>query len=889
MHFSSLANSLLLKWFLVLHSLIPQVYLQHPDEEYFSCRGGGICVPPYLCKNGTVITNGDGLIDTRLSENNCPADLVCCRDASTGSQDVDCNATCVELYQCLDDVFDSGLRAIGSSEKFSCPDNKICCNRVRPVESISEGAPLHKCTGKCVPIDQCDKGKSNITGIDLIDLRFSGGECNQPAFVCCMDSQIIVPQFGNANVCNGKCVSIHECMNTTTDGAGYNEIDLRINNVGSCTGDLVCCSDATKSKFECQGMCMPISQCGKDLIDLRYSNEGCERADFVCCLERITPSPPSQSVCNGMCVPMSQCPDYAGNGIIDLRISDKACPINTICCTTEFKPDSLQCTCSPIHQCLDDITVNTSGGDLLDLRGHVGECPSEQICCKNIKPSGHEMMIPPASRACQGMCVPFNNCPGDASSNYHGCADSFVCCNSIQSDIPSHQMCEGECVPPEECPGESTNPFGLGLINLRKRSHNTCMDNLVCCVNRLVTPIVVPDDVQSAYTCEASCVPSYQCNTPHTNIIDLRAHGNCPGDLVCCESTVLVPQTPTYTDGIQQVGTSCVGYCVPLVQCADPPVTMMMHLIDLRFRSSQSSCSDGLICCGNPIRKSPEEEKWLHWIEDMNNLVDLPNQEEKKSGQCQLSIDRSTNRIQPNGIPWLVSIWESLQYQQERRKKYICTGILLRADVVLVSADCVQDVPKDRLLVRVGNSNLKSKTGFQEYPVIREVIHPDFNMPMNSNNIALLFLQDHNGMKHPTACVFGINENVYGLDCIVAGWDMLEVLVPSSSSIVPKKHHLSIIQLSSCSSHELCTGKNHHTKDCNKLQGSAVICNDQYRQSWKIAGIVAKNNQLCDMSGIPERLVGIPPLMPWIEEQLSPSFVQKPADLGPLRKYLPAT
>nr|XP_029713555.1 uncharacterized protein LOC115257757 [Aedes albopictus] len=877
----SLTRFILLMWCLLLASS------QITDQNYVSCPGGGICIPSYLCENGTINTNGDGLIDLRFGgEDQCPLDLVCCRDTNAEEGTGECNATCVEFYQCFDDVHDSLME----KENLYCPNDKVCCRNVRQI------TPIPKCMGQCVPSSQC----YNWNDKDRIDLRFVDGDCNDENLVCCMEPEITIPQLGSAELCNGRCVPPQQCSNVTMDATNSDMIDLR--QIGrACPEDLICCSDEVKPKPTCQGMCTPASEClivsstpfGKDAIDLRDTSNGCDRAGLVCCKELINPTPSSQSVCDGSCVPVSQCgiTNAGGNEDIDLRISDSACPYESICCKTEPKLIQASCTCVPFHQCLDDMTNSTH----VDLRLNTEQCSSQQICCQKIKPILQELSIPQPAE-CRGACVPFHQCQNETFNtdgsgiiiprSYNGCTDDLVCCDDLSktSEIVDQQICEGRCVPSDECPGGTNNIFGLGLINLRRRSHNICQGNLVCCVESLPT---TENNVQTINNCKGKCVPSADCNTFIKDSIDVRIYGDCPRDLVCCAATDPSPESALVTT-IKPDRIKCNGFCVSLEQCGDPAFEMMNHIIDLRFGSGENDCTIGTVCCTNPIRKSPEEEQWLHWIQDMNNMVD--HQDTKTIDKCYLDIDLRTNRIRHDEVPWLTTIWRRKEYLQNWETEYICAGALIRSDVVLLPADCIHGDTSDRLLVRIGNYDLTSTNGYQEHHVAKKVIHPDFNKAFNTDNIALLFLRERSGTNHPMACIFDPNEAFNDRDCLAVGWNYLHFLGTGTSSIEPNKQHISILRSPNCPLRTLCTaGRDPSNQSCNRMHGATVICPDRMgQQNWKIVGMVPKNNERCDVNGIPETLVSLPQVAPWIREQLSPSFVQKPVDLGPSRKYLPA-
>lgn len=159
------------------------------------CAGGGVCVPFYLCENGLVIEDGEGLIDKRFADSDYPEDFVCCQERES-----ECRGQCVPFYQCSNAGGKDLLNLRSFDDK--CPGDLVCCNEP-PVKPTP-------CT--CVAFYQCLDDVVNTGGKDLIDLRQEKCPGDE---VCCVnprpqDNTIVVESS-----CKGKCVPYALCPNKT--------------------------------------------------------------------------------------------------------------------------------------------------------------------------------------------------------------------------------------------------------------------------------------------------------------------------------------------------------------------------------------------------------------------------------------------------------------------------------------------------------------------------------------------------------------------------------------------------------------------------------------------------------------------------------------------------
>ncbi|XP_039432615.1 balbiani ring protein 3-like [Culex pipiens pallens] len=930
-------------------------------EETITCSSGGYCVPAYLCNgNGTVITDGDGLIDTRNGADECPRGLVCCREEDSNEI---CGGTCVPEGAC--EAGGINLRVGGAGG--GCSFGEICCD-----------LPLNRCRGTCTTVDLCgDNGR--------VDLRFEDQLC-PGSQVCCEKSKT------NA-ICRGRCVAANECSRSS------NLVDLRVQSNDGCPGDRICCQNT------CEGQCVPRGQCGDDTkdIDLRVGDSSCPENQVCCknprtctCVDpskcpqminlRFSSECPfhqvccdsvSDSNCQGLCTPDDQCkvrsngtcsggltccgkikPSCDGScvslgqcptGAVDLRLSsDGSCPTNQVCCRNASKLCNGSCVSQ--EQCAD------SG---FDLRISSQTCPGNAVCCKNLSKS-------PTGKVCQGRCVPSQQCTGQSQNSVdlrfsEGlCPMNLVCC-------PASTSCSGSCVAGNRCldttlsinlrSGTGSCPAGLVCcqnvnkgstcdgqctsrdrcadltlgINLRL-SDQSCPSNQICCKNvrkplpdaecTCVTLDQCADDQRSIdlrtggqkcpsrkicctklkttiEKCDGSCVSYQDCpEIANASSVDLRLFsGGCPANQVCCKSRcdgVCVPfgQCSDGSLGINlrnedggcprsmqccknpsnTAKSSCEGKCLPREQCP------FINLIDLRV--GEEGCPNQQVCCN--LQQDPFAVPTL----DGPNQAPKQDQSSSEEPQCDLKIDPTSSTLTKIDVPWLVTVWTRREYLGVQRNQYECSGTLLAPDLILTSADCVSELMDvEHVYVRVGDFNLKpieTLSRRREYRVSKIDTHPDYDGRSNYANVATLRLAKNSTSKSST-CLAQTSDDRPNSSCFLIGWSKRDLANDSVPNALPVKIPLHST-VEGCSQGLICSERASAVDQCDDFQGSSLICESDQR--WKQVGIATRTQ--CGDLGVPESFTALSLHWSWIQEQISPSFVQVMKPTEPSRFYLPA-
>ena len=86
---------------------------------------------------------------------------------------------------------------------------------------------------------------------------------------------------------------------------------------------------------------------------------------------------------------------------------------------------------------------------------------------------------------------------------------------------------------------------------------------------------------------------------------------------------------------------------------------------------------------------------------------------------------------EPHKFPWIVGVHIGYGY---------CGGSIISENVIMTAAHCVVDIPKSKITVAIGHSNLTSNQ-IKRFKVEQIVIHPKYEFV--TNDIALLRLSEN--------------------------------------------------------------------------------------------------------------------------------------------------
>ncbi|XP_062555593.1 uncharacterized protein LOC134220529 [Armigeres subalbatus] len=868
-----------------------------PLAQATQTKCNGKCLPVSQCP-----MSGSGFINLRFA-NGCAFGEVCCSMTQMPS----CQGTCATMDQCADDPRNKTIIDLRSTSN-NCLLNQVCCYNLKQTDVNSS----ENCDGTCVSQQQCPELNSWRNDIDL---RLSGNKCPFNT-VCCKNPVL--------KKCDGSCVSEEDCNDTKN-------FDLRSSQ--SCPLNKVCCKKLKQVKINsttqnCDGICVHSSNCpsatDSNSINLRLANGHCPDDKICCATQLYTPlnSDPSLSpanVCEGTCLPRNQCSDAIS---IDLRSSSMKCLPNQVCCKVSKYLSECDGQCVTPERCSDSPLINLRFTE-------TSSCQNNEVCCKNLKgqnntckgqcvphgkcatgvskfsfvdlrttsdscPSGMECCQEIST--CEGKCVSENQCEDTPSDIYDGinlrvtmsqlCGANQVCCKNIKHSQSSNG-CDGTCVPAESC-----------TIDLRFAS-GQCPANQVCCN---IPTKSNSSDILHTNRCDGSCVPDWQCAPSD---VDLRiSTGTCPLNRVCCKSSVpvcngkCVPATQCDDIGInlrhmqnpcaenliccQNVKMqSCPGRCIPANQCSN----YAPGKVPIDLRKTDIGCSNGDVCCMIPPLFEPP---MMGTSGVDHNIPALP------SGPgCSFGSDPSNSFLSKPDVKWLVSVWSRQEILGELRQQFLCTGTLLKPDLVLTSADCVEDKMPQAMYVRIDDFNLKPLNTLsprREFKVSEVIIHPDYSSTEQTANLAVLKLAK-NATRSSSTCLPSLTKLNPTDQCFLIGWNKLNIMDDSTPNATPDKHLVTGLTMGAkCNEGYICSDdrKQSSQRQCaDAFQGSPVICLIGNGPSWVQVGLTSAASEACNVENVPHSFVSVATYESWIREQIAPSFTQIPMTADPERRYLP--
>ncbi|CAK6432564.1 unnamed protein product [Pipistrellus nathusii] len=213
----------------------------------------------------------------------------------------------------------------------------------------------------------------------------------------------------------------------------------------------------------------------------------------------------------------------------------------------------------------------------------------------------------------------------------------------------------------------------------------------------------------------------------------------------------------------------------------------------------------------------------------------------------------------------------------KNEKSCWCGGVLVKNNFVLTAAHC----HRRSINVTLGAHNIKEKEKtWQEIPVRRAILHPDYNENKISNDIMLLQLEKNIKQTEavkPLLLPRGKDLPSPGDNCIVAGWGRVTSGGPCSDTL--QEVELTMQEDYECerqyknynSTIQLCVGNPKENKASFKGDsGGPLLCKN------KIHGIVSYGNKY----GKPPRVfTKVASFLPWIRETMKSLQLQDPEHL----------
>ncbi|XP_058836996.1 phenoloxidase-activating factor 2-like [Topomyia yanbarensis] len=310
-----------------------------PNEE-------GVCVYAYLCPNGVINTDGEGLLDLRMGDICEDYFLRCCSKESACAEN---NGKCVSIEKCGVDLNEPKYKLFKKSDEcdwsgYKCCPTKYVGQKKTPISPPKLEPETCNNNGVCVPHDQC---LVNPDGISIIEARHA--DCSNADHTCCPTDK--VKSNLDSDVCNsvgGKCVPQNQCSSLLTINVRISQCELP--GYVCCTGDGTNSTSAASSGKPCfngNGKCTSRNTCRSTT----YRDRKGECNGLVCCATvtepgQQTPKPvrtttestssiidssapaTDRVICNdigGLCLSAQECITTAGEMYEECENEEKVC------------------------------------------------------------------------------------------------------------------------------------------------------------------------------------------------------------------------------------------------------------------------------------------------------------------------------------------------------------------------------------------------------------------------------------------------------------------------------------------------------------------------------------------------------------------------------------
>jgi secreted trypsin-like serine protease len=226
-------------------------------------------------------------------------------------------------------------------------------------------------------------------------------------------------------------------------------------------------------------------------------------------------------------------------------------------------------------------------------------------------------------------------------------------------------------------------------------------------------------------------------------------------------------------------------------------------------------------------------------------------------------------------FPWQVSI--------QRESTHHCGGTVIHPKWILTASHCFffEDEPEDGWSVLAGDIDLsKDDPNEQRVRVKRTILHPNFNTPVFSNDIALMELETELVLDNyvNTACVPSGTEQLDGQMCTVTGFGLTEKGVTSPQLLKVSKP---VVPVEKCQEYHckfdtdiyntnLCAGFAAGGRDaCNGDSGGPLVCTKSGK--WFVAGVVSYGEE-CGLEEAPGVYTRVSDYLDWIEHHTNIQF-----------------
>ncbi|XP_055597716.1 phenoloxidase-activating factor 2-like [Uranotaenia lowii] len=341
---------------------------------------------------------------------------------------------------------------------------------------------------------------------------------------------------------------------------------------------------------------------------------------------------------------------------------------------------------------------------------------------------------------------------------------------------------------------------------------------------------------------------------------------------------------------------TCSGECVPYYLCNNNEIiTDGTGIIDIRVGEDTTQENE----CPNYLDTCCEKKDVITDIPDNYTPAPPPNNfyscGMRNADGLGFRITGNKNGESEYGeFPWMLAVLREDKVMDSTLNVYECGGSLIAPNVAITGAHCVNNKPKEALLVRAGEWDTQTKNELyphQDRRVREIIIHERFQKGSLANNIALLILDQPFDLAEniQPVCLPPKNYKFDGNRCFASGWGKNVFGKEGKYQVILKKVQLPVVSHEQCQQSLrktrlgnrfrldpsfLCAGGTKNEDTCRGDGGSPLVCPIASSPThFYQAGIVSWGIG-CGEDGIPGVYANIAALRDWIDQKLAQQKIE---------------
>ncbi|XP_014215637.1 melanization protease 1-like [Copidosoma floridanum] len=251
---------------------------------------------------------------------------------------------------------------------------------------------------------------------------------------------------------------------------------------------------------------------------------------------------------------------------------------------------------------------------------------------------------------------------------------------------------------------------------------------------------------------------------------------------------------------------------------------------------------------------------------------------------------------QPNEFPWMTALEYSTPYGQ----RLSCGGSVITNRYILTAAHCIRNTPTDYKLTSVrlgewntatdpdcipdGDADVVCSDRYTSIPVEESIVHPDYGMSNQYNDVALLRLTREFKFTASIKPICLPNDGSLEQKFFVAGWGLtenginsqfqLKVILPRVLEEPCKRvYSQNLSEPRNLIETQICAGGEKGKDSCRGDSGGPMMQGNRLPEGtikWTVVGVVSFGPTPCGSEGWPGVYTYLFHYRPWIISQLKP-------------------